>query len=109
MTVHSTQLGLELTFSTTHTTVYTVPAGKRTIVKSILIQNQTAAAGTVTIWVQVGSTQLFAINYHLTAAGSVGDSVTLAPWLVLNAGQSLVVATQAGSAGIAFSGAELQT
>ena len=107
MTVHSTQLGLALTIGTGGTTLYTVPAGKRTIVKSVVLQNLNAAAAQATIAIYNGATELAQWGVHLAAAGAAGDSNADQIWVVLNAGQRLKVFAGAASCSAVASGSEL--
>jgi hypothetical protein len=104
---HSTQLGHVLDTGSGISTLYTVPAAKRTILKSIVAQNYNAAANVLTVSVWSGSTELFQWAYYLAANPGNGDSVLSLPWVVLNTGQLLKVQTLHASLTVVASGAEL--
>lgn len=107
MTVHSTQLGGGSYASGSYHSVYTVPAGKRTIVKGLWIRNTNAAAQVVAINCDTVSFGNVYFYYHLAAAGSSGDSQYFDIWIVLNAGDVLKVGPGASNADVIAAGAEL--
>jgi len=104
VTVRSNQLGAPtlLTPAATDLTIYTCPAGVRTILKSITFFN--TAANTATLrWENAAGTQLYNL-WRTTAA----DTTVLLPWFVLLPGEKLRArSVNAGQAIIALSGTEL--
>lgn len=107
MAVHSTQLAANGNLVHSQVTLYTVPTGKRTIVKSAIVRNQAAAAQVVTLYVFSGGSEVASLNYHLAAAGSAGDTISDLTWFVINAGQQLRAIAGSSFAEIIVSGAEL--
>lgn len=107
MTVHSTQLGADLTLGTGATTLYTVPAGKRTIVKSIVVCNGNAAANFVGFGVIRAGVTIANFRYFVAATSTSGDTVSDLPWIVLNAGDQLLAQAHLASVSVIVSGAEL--
>lgn len=106
-TVASKQLGFNAAVPTTGSTLYTVPTGKRTIVKSIVLHNNGGAAARANIAVLSGASTLFNYFVDLAASGAAGDSKTDAPWLVMEAGESLKLFASVGTIQAYASGAEL--
>jgi hypothetical protein len=107
VSVASKQLGLGGPIPTTGATIYTVPAGKRTIVKSIQLQNNHTAAQRIIFSVWVAGVNTFAWGVTPGAAASATESMLLTPWLVLEAGQVLKVQPISGTCQLLVSGAEL--
>jgi hypothetical protein len=102
VTVHSTQLGKNATITTAGSTLYTVPAGKRTIVKGIGLQNLHSAAQTVVITLAG-----IDVGVWLTALNTDGAGKFLEPWIVLNAGDHVQVSPLAGNCEAIIAGSEL--
>jgi hypothetical protein len=104
---HSTQLGSATALGTTDSLLYTVPASKRTIVKSLQAQNNGSSA----VWIEwsffQGSTLLCQIIRPLAAATAAGGSDNFQPWIVLNAGGVIKAHMSAGTGQVILSGAEL--
>lgn len=66
--------------------LYTVPTGKRAIVKAVTVQNQSAGAGTL----QLRTSTLATIwRWALQGYGTAGDHASDSFWIVLNAGETL--------------------
>lgn len=108
MSVHSAQLYAGALTAGATNTVYTCPAGKRTIVKGITAFNGNAAASLQQLLVySSGGTRLATYQIHLGANGAAGDSASLTPWLVINAGQTLRAYAQQTANDMSISGAEL--
>lgn len=107
MTVHSTRLGAIASAAIGAHNLYTVPAGKRTIVKQLTIYNHAAAANRVVWEMTAGGTTFVLLSATAGAAGSATETVSLPCWIVLNAGDVLTVAPQGGVADATASGAEL--
>ena len=106
--MHSTQLGAAYSLGTGTTVLYTVPAGYRTILKSIVIHNNAAAAQQPYVGSKHSGTYVWEARVALTANGTVGDTAYIAPWIVLNPGDTLQVVPGAASINIVLSGAELK-
>lgn len=109
MTVHSTLLGKGAALSVALHTIYTVPSGKRTILKSITLWNNFAATNRVVVELVLGGTTVVVLDPVLASTGSAGDSIYVPFWTVMNAGDSIVVAPQSHPADVTASGAELVT
>lgn len=108
MTVHSKQLGAGAALTAGFHTLYTTPAGKRTIVKSIWLRNNTAGAVTGAWQVVISGGPTVAFFQPLAATPAAGSTVHLDTWTVLNPGDALQVGGVAGSGIDAIaSGAEL--
>jgi hypothetical protein len=106
VSVHSNQLAT-VTVGTTEVTCYTVPTGKRTIVKNIVACNTNAAANTVAIEVYNGATLLAFFRLYTAIEETPGDTVSMLPWIVLNAGQTLKAVSAHASTVLLISGSEL--
>jgi hypothetical protein len=108
VTVHSDRLGSGAALGAGNHTLYTVPTGKRTIVKSIWLRNNTAAAITGAWAVVITGGATISFFQPLAATPAAGSTVKIEPWIVLRAGDALTVAGVAGSGVDAYvSGAEL--
>jgi hypothetical protein len=108
VTVHSDRLGSGAALGAGYHTVYTCPTGKRTIVKSIWLRNNTAAAITGAFQVVISGGATISFFQPLAATPAAGSTVKLEPWVVLRAGDALNIAGIAGSGVDAYvSGAEL--
>jgi hypothetical protein len=107
MTVRTNQLAAVELSNSTLTTIYTTPAGTRTIVKTIQVRNTTGSGVAVTfqVW-ESGSRKSYFVVW-LGAFNASGDNAFLEPWLVLEPGQQLRVSAGSGGAVILASGAEL--
>jgi hypothetical protein len=102
--LRSTQLWKGVVSSTTVTTVYTVPAGKRAILKFVTVMN--AGAATRDVQLRIGGLGTIA-HWNLTAYGTGGDKATGTFWVVLNAGETIQVdLTVAGTVSMTISGSE---
>ena len=109
MTVHSTLLGKGAALSVALHTIYTVPSNKRTILKSITLWNNFAATNRVVVELVLGGVTVVVLDPVLASTGSAGDSYIAAPWIVMNAGDTIQVAPQSHPADVTASGAELST
>lgn len=106
MAVHSTQLGAHATVGA-DTTLYTVPAGKRTIWKHALIRNA-GTAQTCAFVLHLGGGVTVNFWFPLAATPAAGSTIQIAPWVVLNAGDSIHFASGSSqTADVIISGAEL--
>lgn len=95
--LHATPLFSGNITATAFTTVYTVPAGMRIIIRSVAVRNAAAAA-------QVVSLAVDAVNVwvkNLTTGGTDGSAFEWRPWIVLTEGQTIRVHVS-NSAGAAF-------
>lgn len=107
MAVHSTQLGGGANLSTGATTLYTVPSGKRTIVKSLYLHNRAGSANRVTIIFH--SSTLGSVVFAVTpgASSSATESLFQELWAVLNAGDYISVNPASSGMDVLVSGTEL--
>lgn len=86
------------------TTVYTVPAGKRTILKFVTVLNVGAATRDVQLRV-VGPGTIY--HWSLTSYSTGGDRATGTFWIVLSAGDQVQVNLNlAGTVTMTISGSE---
>jgi hypothetical protein len=102
--LRATQLyvGNVTTVNPVKTTLYTVAAGKRVILKSVQARNL-YTGGTNTFYLFVATYLVW--SYVLAAGGSAGSNFELRPWIVINPGQTLQAAvTNATGAGLVVSG-----
>lgn len=102
MSVHSNQLGKSTAVGTSLVTLYTVPTGRRTILKSVAVINLNGAA--VRIVMRLAGVYQ---TMHLAAATAAGESQEFSCWIVLNAGDKVEVSTSAATAYAIASGSEL--
>lgn len=103
MTTRSTQLAAALVGSS-WTDLYTVPSGKRTILKSIAISNAGAASGRAQVRLNPGG------GYHFlcdTFALAMEGSFYLDRWIVLQAGDVVAAYGYISGMAVLLSGAEL--
>jgi hypothetical protein len=105
--VHSVRLGFVTNLGTGGTTLYTVPAGKRTIVKCITVFNQTGSANRVLVIGEAAGNNVWVEALHMAAIGSDGESKTIEPWHVLNVGDTIAAIADHANCTVAVSGAEL--
>lgn len=87
--------------------LYTTPAGRRTIVKSIQVTGAAGAASHATFTVKNGSTGLSIFLADLGASGANGQSAYLFPWVVLPPGYRLSIKFSASGGWVTVSGSEL--
>jgi hypothetical protein len=107
VTVHSTRLAAVGVHGAGSTLIYTVPAGKRAIVKSVVVANEAAAANHVSFSIVFGGGTGGFFACQPTASPGAGDTVYLLPWIVMNPGDELHVTVAVNSASILVSGTEL--
>lgn len=107
MTVHSTQLGAADAIGTGAVTLYTVPAGKRAILKNVTVKNNATSASYILLTFMHGATTLGYHDIQLTAAPTDGDSKSVAVWIVLNPGDSVHAVAHLSSLSCILSGTEL--
>ena len=107
MTVHSTLLGHAIAIGTSESILYTVPSGKRTIVKSIVATNYTAAAVTLFVKGKQSGSDIWLLEIPLGADTADNRSFTDPVWIVMNAGQQLVALAGTADVSIVVSGSEL--
>jgi hypothetical protein len=88
------QLARGAATSSSYVTVYTVPAGRRVILKNLNLRNQSGAASNV----QVNTTGVAdLLAFPLTAGGTVGGNASIDMWVVLNAGDTIRIAVSSGT------------
>jgi hypothetical protein len=107
VSVHSNQLAATTGLGVTEITLYTVPTGKRTIVKSVILLNTNAAANIAALEVYNGATLLAFMRFYLAITATAGDTVNVSTWFVLNAGQTLKAIATKASVSVLISGSEL--
>jgi hypothetical protein len=94
--LHVTQLARQnvTTVNPVFTTIYTVPAGDRIVLRSIAVRNLSGSAG-VTWYVEIDTVVVFT---NVLGVGSVNaGSYEWRPWIVLGPGQLLKVAVNAAA------------
>lgn len=107
MTVHSTQLGRVSASDTSGHLLYTVPSGKRTILKSVTFQNgYTSGTNRIYLALDLGGVEIY-LTAVVPTEGSAGDTAYLLPWVVLNAGDTVTVKGAQEPYTCVVSGAEL--
>lgn len=107
MSVASKQLALSELLGNSQQTLYNVPSGKRTIVKSIVVTNLDSTARVIIFAIKTGSTEDATFNINVAASPAAGHSVMTLPWIVLEVGQSLAAQTNGGTSRVIVSGTEL--
>lgn len=107
MGVHSKQLATSTGIGTGDATIYTVPAGIRTIVKSAVLNNGFAGANYMVFTVKRSGSDRAYMTLYVTANGAPGDCLIQRLWLVLETGDSLHAFCAHSSISLALSGAEL--
>jgi hypothetical protein len=105
--VASTQLGLHNAIGTSDITLYTAPAGKRTIVKNALARSYSSVVTDLYLEVKRSGTIVCSYVFHFATAGSDGDTANLNTWFVLDAGDSLHTHATSSSCSLIVSGSEL--
>lgn len=103
--LRATQFAAGAITGTAVTNVYTVPVGKRIILKSIQLQEASGIATDVQIRLSgLGTIRLM----KLTAYNSAGSTLENTVWIVFNAGQTIQLArVSAGTIGYVLSGSLL--
>jgi hypothetical protein len=107
VTVHSTQLGAHQNVGASYVTLYTVPAGKRTIVKSIWARNSNAAAQVAAVQLLLASGADIFFFIPLAASPAAGSTLFMPLWVVLNQGDVIKYAAGGTNGDVIVSGAEL--
>lgn len=105
MTVRSAQLAIGTLNTASITTVYSVPVGRRTIVKSIFVLNgQPTTENESRMYVTSGGTLR---TVHAFSSLPQNKSEYFECWFVLDTGDSLQLSFSQGGARYLISGAEL--
>jgi hypothetical protein len=107
VTVVSQSLATGQRTSTAATSIYTVPSGKRTILKSIVVNNGNAGANRIVVEILNGGTVVAAMSLFAAAGGSNNDTPILQPWVVLETGWTISILSTQQPYYYALSGAEL--
>lgn len=107
MAVHSTRLVGQTGLTSGTTNLYTVPAGKRTIVKSILVVNADAAAKRIVLKAMASGVDFCFWVFYCTAVATNGEQQFMEPWTVLNAGEVIRLVAAGTGCTVVISGAEL--
>jgi hypothetical protein len=107
VSVHSSRLGAVASSTTTYTTIYTTPAAVRTILKSLVCTNLGSAATVVHVLLSAGGTLYAHWTINVAAYKASGGCVIFSPWTVLNAGDTIQVASDAANVNVVASGTEL--
>lgn len=106
--MHSKQLGHGSSPVGAGTVIYTCPTGKRTIVKSVLIQNNSAATNRVILTLSYAAGGSIGWGLTLGASASATESLHYNCWIVMNAGDVLTAqGLTSSSINLVASGAEL--
>lgn len=101
-------LGQAALAATTNTTIYTVPAGKQTIVSNITICNRSATAGTYRIAIVKSGETLADKHYVVYDVSLPGNDATfLQVGLNLAAGDFIVAYSAVATLSVTASGAEI--
>jgi hypothetical protein len=107
VSVHSARLGAGVINGSAVANPYTVPAGKRTILKSVCAFNTSASVNNLYIELIVGGVAIATWRVRCAATGSDGDSVVALPWIVFNVGETIRVDCNSASMYFVLSGTEL--
>jgi hypothetical protein len=103
-------LGQAAPAATTDTTVYTVPAGTKTVVSTIIIANQAAAAGSFRLTARPDGealTQKHYMAYDVPIAAN--ESITLTLGLTLDAADIITAYCSSANMSVNLFGAEITT
>jgi hypothetical protein len=109
MTVHSTQLGANGAIGSGGATLYTVPTGKRTILKSVVLQNNAAGANRIILRIDLVGGGNVSWGVTVGAAGGASESMLVECWIVMDAGDVLKVTPTSSFVEALASGAQLTT
>lgn len=104
---HSTQLGHAAALGTTDSTVYTVPASTRTILKSVVAYNLSGSASWVLLTFSNSGGTIGYLFGTMAAGAAAGSCLILEPWIVLNAGDVVKAHCETGTCSLILSGAAL--
>jgi hypothetical protein len=107
VTVHSTQLGHNVAVGVSEVTLYTVPTGKRALLKGYVICNTSSSANELALELYNGATLLAFWREFLAIEETAGDTIIRTPWLVLDAGQALKAVAAHASVSVLLAGTEL--
>lgn len=107
MAVRSKSLHMGSSNAGTTATLYTVPTGYRTILKSITVYNTFAGVNLVQLNIVRASATLSIYVVICAAAGGAGAQQQLLPWIVLNEGDSFTLTIGHNAAYWTISGTEL--
>lgn len=94
-------LGQALPAATTSTPLYTVPAARSTVVSTLTVCNQNAAAGTFRISVRPAGATLAAVHY-LYFDAAIGANVTFAATIGLTLAATDVVGVYSSNGSMSF-------
>lgn len=92
--LHVNQLAVGTVASSAFVTAYTVPAGMRTVLRSVVAKNTTATA--TLLLVDAAGVTIF--DPTLAVSGAAGDTLNVQPWVVLLPGQLIRLASGGGRA-----------
>lgn len=107
MPVVSQRLAADATSGTGSRDIYTVPANRRTIIKSIVGINTSGAANRLFVNVIDGGVTITTFTLAWNADGTLKDAQWLQCWIVMREGEVLQVAAENASIHVLVSGAEL--
>lgn len=107
MTVYSTQLGAGAFAAGSYSTVYTVPTGKRTILKSMWLRNTFNGANIAKVNLSTVAHGNVYFYTNLATSGAAGDTALIPLWVVLNVGDIIKIEPTQSNVEAIFSGAEL--
>jgi hypothetical protein len=92
---------------TSYALLYTVPSGKRTILKSVVALNGAAASNVLFVSLRNPSGEYAVFAVVMGSNSSDTRCAFVAPWIVLNASDTVYVIANAASVQVVMSGAEL--
>lgn len=107
MSVASQQLGGGSFTTGSYHTVYTVPAGKRTILKSMWLRNTFSGANIAKLNLHTGAFGDVYMYTNLVTSGSSGDTALIPLWVVLLPGDIIKIQPTQSSVEAILSGTEL--
>lgn len=107
MAVRSKQLAIGSYSSGSYATLYTVPTGYRTIIKSLWLRNTGAGSNTVHLNPHSAGGASPYFNVVLATAPGAGDSQFVSLWVVLEEGDTFKMEPVTYSVDAILSGAEL--
>lgn len=88
-------------------TLYTVPTGKRTIIKSIHVTSSYSSTQRIVFAINNGTSDLAYFTVYCAATGTSGDTQDLEGWWVIEEGWKINISVPHPNANAFISGSEL--